>query len=312
MKSLTFNFQPLLPLTQLQTPTIQRPLTTLAARTRPEIDPTSSGISGSSVKTLAHFTSLHNHIRVLEVSRRADHPFAGSRLLLLDSPGNIHSISFLFTPFTSTYFDVFATFPPILPALAGPIALFGFGAGSAARLILHLYPNCEIHGWELDPSVISVAREFFSLRKLEKQYRRNLFIHIGDAFDADIRNCGGEGFAGILVDLFSNGRLLPELQEEETWRKLKGKLRRGGRVMVNCGGSCVEGEDGNDGRLVREETLKVMARVFADEVFVLSLGWNKEDSCVAFTGKRPDFVEWKGKVVEELRGYVDMWEPYKG
>lgn len=145
---------------------------------------------------------------------------SGSRLLLLDIPGNIHSISHLFNPLTSSYLDVFATLPPIIPS--GPIAILGFGAGSAARLILNLYPKTIIHGYhclldiitslisldiyaiayrlwdiitnlpfgitiyryELDPSVISVAREFFGLFKLEKQYRNQISISVSDAIEA--------------------------------------------------------------------------------------------------------------------------------
>lgn len=112
---------------------------------------TEDGIPIDLVKTLARFKSRYNFIRVLEVSRKSDHPFAGSRLLLLDTPGNIHSISFLLKLLTGTYFDVFATFPPILPP--GPLGILGFGAGSAAKLILELYPQGVIHGWELDPAV---------------------------------------------------------------------------------------------------------------------------------------------------------------
>lgn len=264
------------------------------------------GIPGNDVKTLAQFRSRHNDIRVLEVSRRADSPFAGSRLLLLDGPGNIHSISFLFKPFTDTYFDVFATLPPILPP--GPVAVLGFGAGTAARLLFHLYPDSEVHGWELDESVIAVAREYFGLGKLEKEMKNKLFIYVGNALYADIDN----GFAGIFVDLFSKGSLIPELQQRDTWVRLKRRLRSGGRVMVNCGGSCVEAEDERrNGRLVMEATLRAMAEVFARELFVLNLGLKEEDSCVACTGPRPDTDKWKGMLVKRLRGYVDMWTPHE-
>ncbi|XP_072998503.1 uncharacterized protein [Typha latifolia] len=263
------------------------------------------GIASEDVKILAKFKSRYNYIRVLEVSRRADHALAGSRLLLLDSPGNIHSISFLFKSLTSTYFDVFATFPPILPP--GPVAILGFGAGSAARLILHLYPDAEIHGWELDPSVISVAREYFGLSKLEKQNPDKLLIHIGDALQAESR----DGFSGILVDLFAKGSVIPELQEKTTWEELKRRLRKGGRIMVNCGGSCVEAEDPRrDGDLVMEETVKAMREVFADQVFVLNLGQRKEDSCVALTGPLPDLDAWKQSLPSALRCYVDKWKRY--
>nr|XP_010940133.1 uncharacterized protein LOC105058784 [Elaeis guineensis] len=264
------------------------------------------GILADDVKMLAKFKSRHNYIRVLEVSRRADHPLAGSRLLLLDNPGNIHSISFLFKCLTSTYFDIFATLPPILPP--GPIAILGFGAGSAARLILHLYPETEIHGYELDPSVIAVAREFFSLTKLEKQNQDRLFIYVDDALNADYKG----GFAAILVDLFSKGSVIPELQDSRTWKELRKRLRKGGRMMVNCGGSCVESEDPKrDGESVKEETLRAMSRVFADQVFVLNLDHRKEDSSVALTGPLPDLEAWKEALPASLRCYVDMWTPYR-
>ncbi|KAK8944439.1 hypothetical protein KSP39_PZI008465 [Platanthera zijinensis] len=270
------------------------------------------GIPANQVKTLAKFKSLHNHIRVLQVSRRADHPLAGSRLLLLDRPGNIHSISFLLHPFTSSYFDVFATLPPLLPP--GPIALLGFGAGSAARVLLHIYPDIEIHGWEIDPSVIAVAREFFGLEKLEKQHRVNLSVHVGDALD---ETAGGERFAGIFVDLFQKGSLLPELQDPETWRNLRRRLKKGGRVMANCGGKCVEAEDSRrDGETVMEETVKSMRSAFgaaAEDVFVLMLEYGESEGCVAMTGPWPkDTEKWKLALPKPLRGYVDRWKPFTG
>ncbi|PKA63900.1 hypothetical protein AXF42_Ash004910 [Apostasia shenzhenica] len=273
-------------------------------------DDDACGIPANQVKILAKFKSLHNQIRVLEVSRRADHPLAGSRLLLLDRPGNIHSISFLLQPFTSTYFDVFATLPPILPP--GPIAILGFGAGSAARLLLHLHPNLEIHGWELDHAVIAVAREFFGLTKLEQQYRGNLFIHIGDAL---AEPAVGHEFAGILVDLFQKGSVVPELQDLETWGRLKRRLRRGGRVMVNCGGKCVEAEESRrDGEAVMKETVRAMSLGFgADQVFVEMLGYGEGDGCVAMTGRWPlDPVAWKRGLPKPLRAYVDSWRAFDG
>ncbi|KAL2499276.1 S-adenosyl-L-methionine-dependent methyltransferase superfamily protein [Abeliophyllum distichum] len=201
------------------------------------------------VKTLVKFKSRYNYIRVLKVSRRADHTLAGSRLLLLDAPGNIHSISYLFKSITNTYFDVFATLPTLLPP--GPLGILGFGAGSAAKLILETYSQIIIHGWELDQSVISVAREYFGLAKMEAQYPDRLFIHIGNALNASIR----DGFSGILIDLFSKGVVIPELQNPQTWYNLRKNLKRDGRIMVNVGGNCVEPEDiRKDGSVIMEET----------------------------------------------------------
>ncbi|GAV64591.1 hypothetical protein CFOL_v3_08109 [Cephalotus follicularis] len=264
------------------------------------------GILVDDVKVIAKFKSRHNYIRVLQVCRKADHPFAGSRLLLLDSPGNIHSISFLYTSLTHTYFDVFATLPPIIPP--GPVAILGFGAGSAARLILQTYPEeVAVHGWELDPAVISVAREYFNLQKLEKQYPDRLFIYIGDALRASVR----DGFSGVLVDLFSRGSLVPELEDPRTWEKLRKSLRRGGRIMVNVGGSCVEAEDSRrDGKVVMEDTLKAMRGVFGDGLYVLNLGNRKDDSSLALTGELPDLDAWRKLLPSGLKSYVDMWRPF--
>lgn len=41
-------------------------------------EPQQEAIRSGDVTALAKFQSRHNHIRVLEVSRRADHQFAGS------------------------------------------------------------------------------------------------------------------------------------------------------------------------------------------------------------------------------------------
>lgn len=266
------------------------------------------GIPIEDVKTLAKFKSRHNFIRVLEVSRKADHPFRGSRLLLLDSTGNIHSISFLFKTLTNTYFDVFATLPPILPP--GPIAVLGFGAGSASRIILDLYPDAVVHGWELDPSVIDVAREYFNLAKIERENKQRLFIYVGNALTASLAG----GFSGILVDLFSKGSLIPELQDPATWEKLRTCLRKGGRIMVNVGGSCVEAENKlRDGKVVMEETLKAMRMVFGEKLFVLRLGNRGEDSSLALTGDFPEPDDsWKNALRPSLRFYVDLWTPYSG
>ncbi|KAL1812442.1 hypothetical protein ACET3Z_022507 [Daucus carota] len=271
----------------------------------PEIKP-QDGIPIEFVKTLASFKSRYNYIRVIEVSRRSDHPFAGSRLLLLDGPGNIHSISYLFKSLTSTYFDVFAILPPILPP--GPLGILGFGAGSAARLILELYPHGVIHGFEIDPDVISVGREFFGLTKMEKKYDDRLFVYVGDALNASVEG----GYSGFLIDLFGKGCLIPELQDPGTWEMLKKRLRKGGKMMVNVGGSCVEAEDSRrDGRVIMEETLKAMHKVFPGEVYVMSLGNGKDDSSIAFIGEMPNLESWRKALPKSLKLYVDMWRPYR-
>ncbi|GAB4860660.1 hypothetical protein Ancab_035823 [Ancistrocladus abbreviatus] len=251
------------------------------------------GIPIDFVKLLVNFKSRHNYIKVLEVSRKADHPFRGFRLLLLNGHGNIHSISLLFRTLTDTYFDVFATLPPIISP--GPIGILGFGAGFTAKLILELYPEVVLHGWEIDPSVIDVGREYLGLSKIEKQHSDRLFIYIGNALKACVKG----GFSSFL--------------DPVTWEKLRKSLREGGRIMVNLGGICVEAEDSRkDGKYFMEESLKAISKAFSDGLYILSFGNRKNDSSIALTGQLSDSDAWKKAMPKPLRCYVDAWTPLSG
>jgi len=37
-----------------------------------------------------------------------------------------------------------------------------------------------VHGWELDPAVLAVARDFFGLAELKKDHAARLSVHIGE------------------------------------------------------------------------------------------------------------------------------------
>lgn len=108
----------------------------------------------------------YNFVQVLEVSRRSEHPLAGCKLLLLDRSGNIQSVYHPYKLITSSYYDIFASLPPIIPD--GPVGILGLGAGTAARMIHQFWPHINLHGWELDASVVMVARQFFDMKELEE------------------------------------------------------------------------------------------------------------------------------------------------
>lgn len=110
------------------------------------------------------------------------------------------------------------------------------------------------------------------------------------------------------------GSVIPQLQDENIWKELKKKLNKNGRIMVNCGGRCVESEDPRrDGNVVKEKTLAAMSEVFGrDKLLVLNLGGAEvEDSWVGLTGNLPDLEGWKAQLPTALCCYVDMWKPYK-
>jgi hypothetical protein len=81
------------------------------------------------------------------------------------------------------------------------------GAGTISRIIAKHFPRCEQHGWEVDPTVLAVSRLHLGLQQLEDS--GSLKVHMGDAIKPDAAIPGGS--AGIIVDLFSRGELVPEL-----------------------------------------------------------------------------------------------------
>ncbi|KAL3701934.1 hypothetical protein R1sor_019956 [Riccia sorocarpa] len=267
-------------------------------------------IPAEETKFLASIRTRYNYVRVLEISKASDHPLAGARVLLLDRFGNVHSVYHEYRLLTDSYYDIFPSLPTIIPD--GPIAILGLGAGTAARIIHHFWPEIDLHGWELDPAVIFVARKFFDLDELEwsedsnhknydstplrqgfidagsyRKWKRTSFsvfmedadahrpkgrlrVMVGDALSSEVSIEGG--FAGIIVDLFTDGAVIPALQDPQVWREMKKKLRPGGRIMVNCGGGCVDaGEGKKDGRVTMEETIAAMAEEFPGELSILPL-----------------------------------------
>ncbi|CAI7834693.1 unnamed protein product [Closterium sp. NIES-53] len=293
--------------------------------------------------------------QVVEVSRRADNSLAGSRVLLLDQPGNIHSMHFKYKPWTGSYYDLFTLLPPLLPSSSGPIAILGLAAGTGARLLLRHYPHLELHGWEIDEHVIQVAHTYFDLEELEdgsfaaQQLRPyvpfsdsdtdsnegdymgeeeekehdhgtraaaaaaaavtvtgtateadpshadgigRLVAHCGDALSSSATVPGG--FAGIIVDLYSRGAVVAPLQREDTWRDLSGRLREGGKILVNCGGGCVEGDESvqGDGEAIMLATLEAMSAVFPPES-ILCHRVGDEDG----EDDGSDDMDWDGNVM---------------
>ncbi|XP_034681671.1 uncharacterized protein LOC117911414 isoform X2 [Vitis riparia] len=91
-------------------------------------------------QVLTAIKSEYNDILILDTPK--------SRLLLLDSTHNVHSIFNKEEKRTGSYWDEFASLPAIVPE--GPIAIFGLGGGTAAHLLLDLWPSLKLEGWEID------------------------------------------------------------------------------------------------------------------------------------------------------------------
>ncbi|XP_022952085.1 uncharacterized protein LOC111454843 isoform X3 [Cucurbita moschata] len=215
-------------------------------------------------QVLTATTSYYNDIVIVDTPE--------SRMLLLDSSNNVHSILYKEQIWTGSYWDEFASLPAIIPE--GPIAIFGLGGGTTAHLMLASWPSLQLEGWEIDGILIDKARDFFGLSDLEKHSDDGgiLNIHIGDALDPSARISGG--YAGIVIDLFSDGDILPQLQQVGKWLELKDRLMVGGRLMINCGGNVVKVTDNGicsevsstDSFLPRNSVIQALSEAFPKQV----------------------------------------------
>ncbi|KAJ3682063.1 hypothetical protein LUZ60_014636 [Juncus effusus] len=237
-----------------------------------------------------------------------------SKYLLLDSSRNVHSMLNKEDLWTGSYWDEFASLPSVIPP--GPIALLGLGAGTAAHIILNLYPSLHLLGWELDEMLINVARLHFDLSKIEtpNEHGGRLSAFVGDALSPDVSVEGG--FAGIIVDLFSDGNILPQLLEEETWVELSKKLMQNGRIMVNC-----SGRDKQEYYRERKIAPMKLSRSWTENSCIKTLNralpgqvcWKlvEETDCenyFAMTGPLPDLETWSGSVPDKLSSKVKDWK----
>ncbi|RDY14082.1 speE, partial [Mucuna pruriens] len=231
-----------------------------------------------------------------------------SRMLLLDSSHSVHSILYKEQKWTGSYWDEFASLPAIVPK--GPIAILGLGGGTAAHLMLDLWPSLQLDGWEIDQILIDKARDYFGLSDLEKTTEDGgvLNVHIGDVFipSKDLHR----RYAGIVVDLFSDGKVLPQLHEVTTWLELNERLMANGRFMVNCGGigggsSAMEGSAdpknlSSDESWLLNPALKALSNAFPGQISWKRMPKENGENFMALTGPLPDLESWSASVPSPL------------
>lgn len=199
--------------------------------------------------------------------------------------------------------------PAIVPE--GPIAIFGLGGGTAAHLLLDLWPSLKLEGWEIDEILIHKSREYLGLSDLEKHNQAGgiLHVHVGDALSPLVNVPGG--FAGIIIDLFSEGKVLPQLQQYGTWLILKDKLMANGRLMVNCGGADYNSAQISsiNGVWVKNSTLKALCRAFPGQLSWKKMSEREGENYLALTGPFPDLKSWSATVPGWLSSNVEQWRP---
>ncbi|KAG0472652.1 hypothetical protein HPP92_014067 [Vanilla planifolia] len=167
--------------------------------------------------------------------------------------------------------------------------------------------------------LVDIAREHFGLSDLERGTKAGgtLSIHIGDALSSASVIDGG--FAGIIVDLFSGGKILPQLSEVATWVEMKKKLMPNGRIMVNCGGAHAEvAESGyikvnrsssSDDSWVHNSTIRALCRAFPGELNWKRMESTTSENYLALTGTMPKLEAWSEALPHPLSKNVRSWSP---
>ncbi|KAF8019139.1 hypothetical protein BT93_H3886 [Corymbia citriodora subsp. variegata] len=252
-------------------------------------------------RVMTAIKSEYNDIVIVDTAR--------SRFLLLDSTHNVHSmVNKGEDKWSGSYWDEFASLPAIVPE--GPIAIYGLGGGTAAHLMLRLWPSLRIEGWEIDEVLIDKARDFMGLSDLEKPNQAGgmLSVHIGDVL-SPLAKVDGVYYSGIAVDLFAVGRVLLQLQEVETWWKLKERLMPSGRIMVNCGGIDDVDPTGITRKWELNSTIKAMSSAFPGELSWRITAQAEGENYLALTGPWPDLDLWSARVPGRLSKNVREWKP---
>lgn len=186
--------------------------------------------------------------------------------------------------------------------------------------MLASWPSLQLEGWEIDGILIDKARDFLGLSVLEKHSDDGgiLNIHIGDALDPSVRISGG--YAGIVIDLFSDGKILPQLQQVGMWLDLKDRLMVGGRLMINCGGNEVVNVTDNgvcnevsstDCFWLHNSMIEALSEVFPKQLCWKKLPKEKGENYLALTGPFPELHSWSAVVPEPLKASVKEWRPYE-
>ncbi|KAF6251615.1 S-adenosyl-L-methionine-dependent methyltransferase [Scenedesmus sp. NREL 46B-D3] len=232
----------------------------------------------------------------------------GARVLMLDDSGNVHSLYREGQVLTGAYWDCLALLPAVAPA--GPLAILGLGAGTIAQLVHALYPERVMHGWELDPAVVGLAQQHMGLQPLTD--RGCLVAHVGDAL-ADSAAVDPPGAAGIFVDLFSEGQLIPELTQAVSWGSIRQRLAPGGRVITNLGAAPMAGMLGRLDPAVAttRQALAAMAQAFEGQLSCCSFVSGSTANMMVITGPPISSQDWAA-APEQLRHLTkNSWEPWR-
>ena len=151
----------------------------------------------------------------------------GKKILKINALTETHSVyqkdNSLVEPLEGHYWNFINLFPYMAPMRRALI--IGLGAGTMTRQLAEFHPDLLVDGVEIDPEIIRIAEEHFSLRQ------KNLTVHQADGIQF-VKECL-QRYDLIVLDAFDEGNLAKAFVEQEFFTDVKNKLDKGGYFITN-------------------------------------------------------------------------------
>jgi spermidine synthase len=160
--------------------------------------------------------SSYNYIQVLEMPD-------GTRYLRLNEGQGVHS------EYHPDHLNLAGPFfyEGKMPEDITRIAIVGLAAGTTARQAAAIFPNVVIDGWEIDPKIVQVGRDYFDMNL------PNLNIYVQDGrwgLDQSV-----ELYDLVVVDAYRPPYIPPHLTTQEFFQIAADHLKPDGALAINIG-----------------------------------------------------------------------------
>jgi hypothetical protein len=202
------------------------------------------------------------------------------RYLRLNEGQGVHSIYhptqlFYGGPWSQVLVAPYFNPPPAEEITVNRIAVLGLAAGTTASQASVVYPQAKIDGFEIDPKIIEVGKQYFGMEDVP-----NLTVYAQDARWGIAHS--NNTYDIISVDAYRSPYIPPHLVTKEFFRLLNDKLNTDGFVVINVGRSSAD-------RTLVEAMCTTMAATFP-QIFVMDIPDSM--NTIVFAAKNP-LASWE-------------------
>lgn len=181
--------------------------------------------------------SAYEYIQVLD-----NGPY---RYLVYNNIAGYQTVARKDSPVTGYYFDYYSLLPYLVGKPAENVCLIGLGGGIIANQINYFHTGVSVDAVEIDPKVISIAKEYFALTDKTRVYNQDGRIFL---------NLTSVKYDIIIVDAFTQQIYIPfHLTTENFFQQAKQNMNVNGILAINLASF------GNASKLLRSITNTLLA-----------------------------------------------------